>query len=191
MDFSNRLKGAVTQSVIQALLEGAGYRVMPLGIEEILRELKALSRKQYMDLELPEVLRQIPDFFISEEKFDQTWLLEVKYRRRWDENVRAELKETMKKQIANWDSVYVALILGERAKESQMPSANIGVVKLFDYGGELAARGEEEDWVFWDDLKWQQFSRLQDVFPALKNADQYEQGTLWQTLNVIDQLGGL
>ena len=37
MKFENRLKGNVTQTLISSLLEDAGYRIVPLGVEEVAR----------------------------------------------------------------------------------------------------------------------------------------------------------
>ena len=46
MQYINRLKGAVTQTLLKSLLEDAGYRIVPLGIEEVIREVKVLTPKK-------------------------------------------------------------------------------------------------------------------------------------------------
>lgn len=81
MDYKNRLKGAITQVLLKSLLEDAGYRIVPLGIEEVLRELSSLEQEHYKQLNLPPALRKLPDFFVADMEFKKTYLVEVKYRK--------------------------------------------------------------------------------------------------------------
>ena len=81
MQFANRIKGSVTQTLLRALLEDGGYRIVPFGIEEVWRDLALLNEAEYEGLKLPRTLRQLPDFFVANQSFDLTWLVEVKYRK--------------------------------------------------------------------------------------------------------------
>lgn len=72
MEYSNRLKGSVTQALLKSLLADAGYRVVPLGIEEAIREVTSLDKERYSALELPSVLRKMPDFFIADRELQNS-----------------------------------------------------------------------------------------------------------------------
>ena len=37
MEFEQRIKGKLTETLVSELLEHAGYKVVPLGIEQIIR----------------------------------------------------------------------------------------------------------------------------------------------------------
>ena len=92
MEYRNRLKGALTQALLKSLLADAGYRIVPLGVEEIIREVTVLDREKYLKLGLPTILREIPDFFVADASMDSYWLVEVKYRRAWNEQTRGFLQ---------------------------------------------------------------------------------------------------
>jgi hypothetical protein len=61
LEFTNVVKGFVTQTLLAALLERGGYRVTRLGIEELFGEVKHIDMHQYLKLELPLPLRYLPD----------------------------------------------------------------------------------------------------------------------------------
>ena len=52
MHFDRRIKGAITESLVKTLLEDSDYRVIPLGIEEVVREVISLDEDEYRSLEL-------------------------------------------------------------------------------------------------------------------------------------------
>ncbi len=64
MDFTSKLKGQITQSLIECLLVDAGLQVMPLGIEQIVREVKSLSQDRYLAAGISPTLRSLPDFLL-------------------------------------------------------------------------------------------------------------------------------
>jgi len=152
MDFKNRVKGSVTQTLFKALLEDAGYQLVPLGIEEVIREVKALPISQYMDLGLPPVLGRMPDFFIADKSFKETWLVEVKYRKQWNDNTRASLGREIEEQVKIWQPISLVLFLGERARETDTPASSIGVLRLIHAEGELLCSWFENDF-FTNELK--------------------------------------
>ncbi|WP_104565282.1 hypothetical protein [Ralstonia mannitolilytica] len=50
MDFENRIKKEMTEGIVKAILEDAGYRVIDSGIEKIIRELSCMSSFEYAKL---------------------------------------------------------------------------------------------------------------------------------------------
>jgi hypothetical protein len=82
VEFHRRIKGILTQGLVQALLEDAGYQVRPLGVEEQFSDLKDASPKLYRSIF--KGLRSAPDFLVLDSRNEQSWLVEVKYRKRWD-----------------------------------------------------------------------------------------------------------
>jgi hypothetical protein len=80
MLFSNRLKGGITQALVRALLQDGGYRIVPLGIEEVVREVTVLPPPIYLALGLPALMRSMPDFLVAQADMQRCWLIEVKYK---------------------------------------------------------------------------------------------------------------
>lgn len=198
MDFKNRLKGSVTQTLLKALLEDAGYQIVPLGIEEVIREVKTLSGSEYTKLGLPDVLRKMPDFFIADKNFTETWLIEVKYRKQWNEGTRTALKHEIEPQVKIWQPVYLVLFLGEPARETDTPASSIGVLRLIHIDEQLACSWfkksiltdeVKESITLWDSIEWGTFHRFQDVFREV--GAQWENSTLIKALSILKSLKDL
>lgn len=102
MKYSNRLKGSITQALVRSLLIDAGITIVPLGIEEVIRELSDMPQKQYNALNLPYPLKTLPDFFAINVDRLESWLLEVKFRRTWNSDVQDELYYTLYEQVKSW-----------------------------------------------------------------------------------------
>ena len=131
MDFKNRLKGSVTQTLVKALLEDARYRTIPLGVEEVIREVSVLSQRDYSDLELPEVLRKMPDFFVADKDISKAWLVEVKYRKVWNDEARRKLGKQILEQVKVWNPLFLTVFLGNSVRPgNNNPVHSIGVIKL-------------------------------------------------------------
>ena len=77
MSFIPRLKGKITQSVLESLLAHVKYRVVPLGIEEVVRDVTTLSGEKYAELNLSTTLRNLPDYFVAKSDLKKTWLVEA------------------------------------------------------------------------------------------------------------------
>src|SRR3989304_2978178 len=60
MDFENRLKRELSQGVFKCLLEDCGYRVIPLGIEAVIREIACLNKEAYKNLDFSDAVRFLP-----------------------------------------------------------------------------------------------------------------------------------
>lgn len=193
MLFSNRLKGNITQSLVRALLQDGGYRIVPLGIEEVVREVAVLPQDQYTALGLPNVLRSMPDFFVSQADMQSCWLVEVKYRKTWNDATRKTLGDQIKPQVEAWGLVYLIVFLGSSAKkDTSLPSSWFGVHKLAIREGELwTLQKDGTPYKKWDELLWQHFYRVQDFFPALSGKPQFEQQTLQQVRSILPQLADL
>ena len=106
------LKGSVAQTVAQGLFEKAGYRVARLGIEEVLREVKLHDEKQYRALALPENLRALPDFLVTDKNLSQAFLVEIKFRKTID-SLDNTFCQRIEWQRRIWPGLYVVLLLGE------------------------------------------------------------------------------
>lgn len=53
MDFANRIKKEMSEGVVRAILTHAGYRVVGLGVEKVVREVECLSAQEYIHLAFP------------------------------------------------------------------------------------------------------------------------------------------
>jgi hypothetical protein len=202
MDFKNRLKGTVTQTLIKALLEDAGYKVVPLGVEEVIREVATLSQDEYFALGLPQTLRKMPDFFVTDPSHTNSWLIEVKYRKSWDKQTRDRLGQQIKEQIKHWQPVYLMVFLGRSTRDgNELPSYSMRVVKTVYRDGRLlflkhqspfSLDGREQDECVlapWSELEWNNFSRIQDTFRLVAN--QWEEQTIMKAMQILRSLPDL
>lgn len=190
MDYSARVKGSITQSLLKSLLADAGYRVVPLGVEEVVREVSNLDNNAYAALDLPNVLRRMPDFFVADRELSKTWLVEVKFRKEWNEDVHKVLGKQLRDQVKHWKPIYLIIFLGTPAKIIEgYPSAWIGVAKLTYADDEIYVTsecGKEEK--KWDDISWPYFSRIQKVFSKLDTKEKWNGNTLKKTWSSLHKL---
>jgi len=193
MDYKNRLKGAITQVLLKSLLEDAGYRIVPLGIEEVLRELSSLEQEHYKQLNLPPALRKLPDFFVADMEFKKTYLVEVKYRKYWNEGTKSYLGKTLLQQIKYWNPLVLMLFIGNPINPSRYqptPAHCMGVLWL-DYEDE----DEEVIWedckgvYSWDSVEWGNFKRVQDIFTDV--SQKWSEKTLYKTMSLVSSLKDL
>jgi hypothetical protein len=73
------LSGHLVATVIDVLLVDAGYQVILLGIERVVRELRNADAERFRAI-APLRLRSMPDFFVIDPDSPQGWLTEVKFR---------------------------------------------------------------------------------------------------------------
>ena len=73
------LSGHLVATVIDVLLVDAGYQVIPLGIERIVRELRNADAERFRQIAPPR-LRSMPDFLVIDPDNPKGWLTEVKFR---------------------------------------------------------------------------------------------------------------
>jgi hypothetical protein len=171
IDFSSKMKGAVTQTLVKSLLEDAGYRVTPLGIEEVVRELASVGQEQYLKLNLPQSLRSLPDFLVTDAAITKTWLVEVKYRRSWDAREIQALHAKLMEQASAWGPFVLLLFLGERAGDIETPSSRCGVFELKSKAGELLYRSryKPHKWYSWSQAELRFAQPPAAVFDLLNN----------------------
>ena len=113
MSFENVLKGQMTQTMIKTLFERAGYRVTRLGVEEVFDEVTHLDEASYHALKLPLALRYLPDFLIADSDLTTAFLLEVKYRRAWNEATIDSLRQELTQQRVYWPEAYAVIIIAD------------------------------------------------------------------------------
>jgi hypothetical protein len=113
MAFTNVLKAQITQSVIKTLFERAGYRVTRLGVEELFIEVTHLDEAKYKALNLPLALRYLPDFLIAESDLSTAFLLEVKYRKIFNESTIQALRYELTQQREFWPDSYAVLLIAD------------------------------------------------------------------------------
>jgi hypothetical protein len=93
MDFLNRLKKEMTEGIVRAILDDAGYRTVVTGIEEGLREFRCLSAPEYARLSIPGGLRRLPDLIVMNREQTEFFLVEVKYCSDWNKSVFQDLQD--------------------------------------------------------------------------------------------------
>lgn len=113
LEFAAVAKAQITQSLLTAMLEQAGYHVHRFGIEERLLEIKYLDAARYAQLALAPRLRTLPDLLISASDLSVAYLIEVKFRARLRPGDMRALQTTLRQQFDHWPGLFVVLFLGE------------------------------------------------------------------------------
>lgn len=93
MEFNSRIKKEMTEGIVRAILADAGYRVIGLGIENVVRETECLTVLEYAGLDFPKVMRSLPDLLIMDKEQTEKHLVEVKYRSSWSSTIFDEINE--------------------------------------------------------------------------------------------------
>jgi hypothetical protein len=164
IDFRDTVKAQITQTVLTALLERCGYRVTRLGIEELFGELKYKELVQYRELGLPEQLRWLPDLLVASPAEARALLVEVKYRRCFDEQSAHNLFRKLNRQRKHWPEAYAVLMISEPFRvDGKFHQDYIRVLpphetaRLTD--GSLSPK-----------QRWQRLPRLQGAFKAFSDS---------------------
>ena len=196
MDFHNRLKKEMSEGIVRAILDDAGYRVIDCGIEKVLREVACLSADQYKHLGFPHAFRLLPDMTVMNREQTETFFIEVKYRSVWSKSLFDEVEE----QARIFKQLVVVSINGTppnpRGKD-KLPSRHLRCCRARHTGDkyqvELKRRdldGGGSEWVDVHDLEednlWWKMCPLQDVFTQVH--DRRHAHTL---LSGIDALAGI
>ncbi len=113
MSFASVLKGRLAERIVVSLLERGGFRVTRLGIEELFDEIKYLERDQYLKLGLPPQLRALPDLLVADPHVTWARMLEIKFRRRFDDQTASELYATLRDQREHWPDAWSVVITAE------------------------------------------------------------------------------
>lgn len=110
VDFKERIQKEMSEAIVKAILEDAGYRVIDFGIERVLRELSCLTADQYNALGFPDAARRLPDFTVLTREQDKKFLVEVKYRKAFDLGLLQ--CEEIQEQISIFGELYLVCING-------------------------------------------------------------------------------
>ena len=179
MEFERRIKGQITESLVQTLLEHAGYRVVPLGIEQVIREVKDQG-----SWNLPQPLRTLPDFLITDAEIKKNWLLEVKYRHQWNEYTIKSLEETLTNQVKYWSEFYFLVFLGNCDGGKVTTASRSGIFHLTHREGKLGYLNKGQFYP-WKNAEWKFSSRIHTVFEDLKEL--YEAQTIKKCCEIVDK----
>ena len=96
MNFENRIKKEMTEGIVKAIFEDAGYRVIESGIEKLMPEVSCLSHDEYRNLAYPDAMKHLPDFTVMDREQKTKTLVEVKYRSTWSKDLLLEVEEKAK-----------------------------------------------------------------------------------------------
>ena len=113
MQFVNIAKAQITQTLLTTLLERGGYRVTKLGIEELFGEIKYLDLPSYMSLNLPLQLRYLPDLLVSDKGTKKAYMVEVKFRKQFDEISAKNLYDELTDQRKYWSQSYAVIMIAD------------------------------------------------------------------------------
>ena len=113
LDFTNIIKGRVTESLLMALFERGGYRVTRLGVEELIAEVKHLDLSQYQTLHLPLEIRFLPDLLIVDIDMTKAFLVEAKFRRKFDDLTCQSLHSQLSNQHGYWPQSHAVIMIAE------------------------------------------------------------------------------
>lgn len=181
MEFERRIKGHITESLVQTLLEHAGYRVVPLGVEHIVREVKDRGNSSSR---LHKGLRSLPDFLITDVAIEESWMLEVKYRYQWNEQTRQQLEEVLTNQAFYWDEFYFLVLLGKCDAGQVTTASRSGIFRLTLRKGKLVYYNRG-NWYPWQHAEWKFSSRIHAVFQDLQAL--YEDRTIQKCCEMVDK----
>ncbi len=176
MDFSSRIKKEMTEGIVRAILEDAGYRVIDSGIEKFIRELSVLLPEQYKALGFPDAMSHLPDFTVLTKEQDKKYFVEVKYRRTWDKSIFDQVED----QVKLFGSMVLVSINASPDNPNGLNAAPARYLRCcelkFEAGKYMIHQRKAENEHHWksvSDLQdgwglWWSMSPLQEVFTMLK-----------------------
>ena len=192
--FTNRVKGNLNEILVKILLEDVGYQVVPLGIEQVASEVKALTREEYKSLGLRPQLRTLPDFLVIDRGNGCHWLLEVKYRKKWDYKTMKDMKKRLTDQAKCWGPFYLLVVLGKAGynRKAYHHSQHAKVFCL-DYAEDqqLTYCATGDGWQTYPDDVWKDWKdygkSLTETFDKLKTEEKTVEGTVDACIKAIKQ----
>ncbi len=148
-------------------MERGGYRVTRLGIEELFGEIKHLDLNQYMRLNLPLELRSLPDLLIADSNTRNAFLVEVKFRKKFDENSAKLLYDELTEQRKYWPQTYVVILISN----SLIPDGTFhqDYIRVLKSSDDLSILIDQKMSL---QKRWDTLHHIQRVFTQF-NADQY------------------
>ena len=174
MDFTNRIKKEMTEGMVRAILEDAGYRVIDFGIEKVVREVSYMGADAYNALEFPDAMRNMPDFAVMDKDQKEKFLVEVKYRSEWGKKIFEDVKD----QVQDYGEI-ILVSLNAKAKDPKKingPSRYLRCCSLkFDGDAYMVEVRNKKNDFEWKDVEslddkdrlWWLMSPLQEKFGQL------------------------
>lgn len=160
--FDDLVKGQVTQTILRAVLERVGYRVYPLGIEELVPEL-CRDVGHALRGNLPERLRFLPDFMIIDPESSGVYLAEVKFRRRLSEDSLRSVSRELLQRRQFWPETSTVLMVAESDGDRGFHQDHIRVIT--STLGERELLGQQPLRTQWENLP-----QLQQVFRRIQGS---------------------
>ncbi|WP_254170748.1 hypothetical protein [Ralstonia sp. B265] len=168
----------MTEGIVKAILEDAGYRVIDSGIEKVIRELSCMSSFEYAKLAYPDAMSRLPDFTVMTKDQDDKFLVEVKYRSKWGK----DLFEEIRPQVEIFGELVLVSINADPPNHKGLyyPSTYLRCCRVRYQDEKYSVQLKYEDDQVWrhywkavDELKedslWWAMSQLDKVFPLLKD----------------------
>ena len=135
-------------------------------------------------------IRKLPDFFVSNHAIDKTWLVEVKYRKRWNDEVQDSLEVEIREQVKTWHPLFLMIFLGYSAEDpNSSPIYHMRIAKLM-WDKQQGVMTEREDGMMcsWKYSQWKHFLRIQDVFVDCSKKGKWKEQTIEKTKELAIKL---
>ncbi|MBN8791489.1 MAG: hypothetical protein J0I01_04590 [Stenotrophomonas nitritireducens] len=192
MEFRNRIKKEMTEGIVRAILDDAGYRVIGSGIENVVRELACLSALEYAGLDFPKAMRTLPDLTVMDREQRCKYLVEIKYRGGWSSQLLREIEA----QARLYQEIVLVYLNGnpvlngniEPSASSYLRCCRLRINPETEvYEAELN-HYNELCWLPVDDIgdhagQWWSLQLMQRVFPLLEQRK--EDNTLVSAINAL------
>ncbi len=167
MDFNNRLKKELSEGIVKALLEDAGYRVIESGIEKVIREINCMNKEEYKNLNFSKGYRTLPDLLVMTKEQTEQCPIEIKYRSGWTLDVFQEIED----QVKLHEEMVLIYINGQAPDtELESPSRYIRCCRLQYRDDKYLFQSKKLEWQLVsqlrdDESQWWGMSLLQNTFP--------------------------
>lgn len=191
MEFENRIKKEMTEGIVRALLDDAGYRVIEYGVEKTAREVTPMTPEEYLRLCLPDAVTKTPDLLVLDRTQTAWWLVEIKYRSQWDGSVLDEVEA----QVRQFGELVLVSVAGNPDNPHNMdhtPARFLRCCRLrVNEGVYQVEAGKAEGGAEWvpvasvrDNAKlWWKMRRVQAVFPQIN--EQANRNTLSSAIRAL------
>ncbi len=199
LTFEASVKGGVTEALTAALLRSVGYRVIPLGIEHSVQELRAIA-DQDLDayLSVNEALRKLPDFLVLDLQAQPPWVpmfVEVKFRASHNAlQIDGDLQQAVALQADTWGSVCLIVFLGDPFHVDggnfiDTPTNSCRVFQVIKTGDGAAMLlslrpGHEGERIAVADIHWMHGVPLQVLFTRLAGAETTQAETIRRAVTI-------
>jgi hypothetical protein len=167
MDFENRIKGYITETLIEGILTDAGYRVLRIGLEKQVLDRLLIDTAPDDFVTVPRAIRTMPDFLVLGD--DSPRLVEIKYRSEW-ESSRARLGEKIAPQLELFPNTVVVVCCG-RPPEGRSNGRAMDHLKVIrpslDAQGRVCHTSKQQGCRPLAETPWAQLYSLATEFPKL------------------------